>query len=129
MRAPDSRLDSANLQRTGGILQSLTCMSGLSGGSWPTMSFAVNNFPTADRIVGLWRPKIDRLLFQGPSTSVAANATTLFEDIAANQRAGFKVGVPDYLAAAESYEFVTRTHGGLDVTFSKCRKPAIVSVA
>ena len=118
MRALDSRLDSANMQRTGGILQSLTYMSGLSGGSWPTVSFAVNNFPTADEIVGLWRPEIDRLLFQGPSTSAAANSTTIFEDIAAKQRAGFKVGVPDYLAVAESYEFVGGTHGGLDVTFS-----------
>lgn len=93
-------------------------MSGLSGGSWPTMSFAMNNFPTADEMVGLWRPEIDRLHFQGPNASVAANATTLFEDIAAKQRAGFKVSVPDYLAAAESYEFVTGSHGGLEVTFS-----------
>ncbi|KAL8789671.1 MAG: hypothetical protein Q9195_006724 [Heterodermia aff. obscurata] len=118
MRALDSRLDDANTQRTGGLLQSLTYMSGLSGGSWPTLSFAVNNFPTADEIVGLWRPEIDRLLFQGPSTSIAANKTTIFEDIAAKQRAGFKVGVPDYLAVAASYEFVTGIDGGLGVTFS-----------
>ena len=66
------------------------------------MSFAVSNFPTADEIVGLWRPEIDRLLFQGPNTSVAANATTILEDIVTKQRAGFKVGFPDYLAVVES---------------------------
>ena len=118
MRALDSRLDDANTQRTGGLLQTLTYMSGLSGGSWPTMSFAVNNFPTADEIVELWRPEIGRLLFQGPTTSETANSTTIFEDIAAKQRAGFKVGVPDYLAVATSYEFVAGIDGGLDVTFS-----------
>ena len=50
LRAFDARLDAAVQQGTGGLLQSMTYMSGLSGGSWPTMSFAVHNFPTADEI-------------------------------------------------------------------------------
>ena len=118
MRALDSRLDDANTQRTGGLLQTLTYMSGLSGGSWPTRSFAVNNFPTADEIVELWRPEIGRLLFQGSSTSEAGNSTTILEDIAAKQRAGFKVGVTDYVAVAISYEFLTGIDGALGITFS-----------
>jgi lysophospholipase len=40
LRALDARLESARQQRTGDLLQSLTYMSGLSGGSFPSLSFA-----------------------------------------------------------------------------------------
>ena len=118
MTALDSRVTAANKQRTGGLLQSLTYISGLSGGSWPTMSFAVNDFPSTEDIVDIWQPEIDRLLDQSPTTSAAGNVSTLFRNIAAKAKAGFKVGVPDYLAGATSYEFVTGPQGGLNVTFS-----------
>ncbi|KAI9813255.1 MAG: hypothetical protein M1827_004197 [Pycnora praestabilis] len=119
LRALDSRLQAANEQRTGGLLQSMTYFSGLSGGSFPPMSFSVNNFPTADEIVDIWRPEISRTSYTGNTTQYAANATSLFEDVLAKAEAGFEVGAADYFGRAWSYEFVTGDpDGGVAVTFS-----------
>lgn len=43
LRALDDRLPAAVEQRTGGLLQSLLYQTGLSGGSWPTVSFPVHD--------------------------------------------------------------------------------------
>jgi lysophospholipase len=117
MRALDSRLEAAVEQRTGGLLQCLTYMSGLSGGGFPTMSFAVNNFPTADEIVELWHTSIDRFAATN-DTQYAATFQSIFEDIGAKLEAGFPVGTADLFGRAWSYEFTSGFKGGLDVTLS-----------
>ena len=99
-------------------MQSLTYLSGLSGGSWPTMSLSVNNLPSIENIASLWQPEIDRLLHEGPTTNTVANATSVFEDLGAKAKAGFGVGVADYIGRSVSYEFVTGYKGGLGVTYS-----------
>ena len=118
LRALDSRLPAAVEQRTGGLLQSLTYMSGQSGGSLPITSFAVNNFPTADEIILQWRPDIDRLTDTTNSTPYAATDTSMFDDVGDKAEAGFNVSVTDFLGRALSYEFVPGPQGGLNVTFS-----------
>jgi lysophospholipase len=87
MRALDSRLEAAVKQRTGGLLQCITYMSGLSGGGFPTVSFAVDNFPTADEIVDIWQPAINRFGVN-TTTEYAASITDMFEDIHAKVEAG-----------------------------------------
>ncbi|KAL9614306.1 MAG: hypothetical protein Q9167_001189 [Letrouitia subvulpina] len=117
LRALDARLEASITQRTGGLLQSLTYTSGLSGGAWPVTSFAVNNFPTADEIVDIWRPEISRVDV-GDSTQNGANSSDIFLQISEKAEAGFSIGVADYLGRAWAYEFVPGANGGLSSTFS-----------
>jgi lysophospholipase len=117
MRTLDSRLDAAVKQRTGGLLQCITYMSGLSGGGFPTVSFAVNNFPTADEIVDIWQPAINRFGVN-TTTEYAASFTDMFEDIHAKLEAGFPVGTADLFGRAWGYQFTPGYKGGLNVTLS-----------
>lgn len=118
LRALDSRLDAAVEQRTGGLLQSLTYISGLSGGGFPTVSFSTSNFPTADEIVDQWRPEIDRLSDDTNNTDYTASSSSMFADLTAKFKAGFQVSPSDYFGRAWGYEFVPGARGGLNVTFS-----------
>lgn len=121
LRALDARLEASITQRTGGLLQSLTYTSGLSGGAWPVTSFAVNNFPTADEIVDIWRPEISRLDVDD-STQYAANSSDIFLQLSEKAEAGFNISVADYLGRAWAYEFVPGANGGLGSTFSSIAK-------
>jgi lysophospholipase len=121
LRAFDSRFPDAIDQGTGGLLQSMTYLTGLSGGAWPPMSLATYNFPTINDMVADWHTDIDRL-FDAPNNSVyAANSTSLFLDVAAKYEAGFAVGLGDYLGRGYSYEFVPPPHGGINITVSDIR--------
>ncbi|PYH90002.1 lysophospholipase [Aspergillus ellipticus CBS 707.79] len=122
LRAIDDRLDAATEQRTGGILQSMTYLSGLSGGSWPAVSFPAHNFPTADEILDYWKPDIDRIYTVENDTANTATVTTLFEQIATKYIEGFDIGVADYLGRLFAYEFIPGNSGGLNTTFSDIRK-------
>lgn len=117
MRALDSRLDAAKDQKTGGLLQCLTYMAGLSGGSWPIMSIALNDFPTVDELVESWHVDINRENAT-TDTEYAASPTTLFKDLAAKAKAGFNVSIADYLGRALAHEFIPGADGGLAATFS-----------
>ena len=92
-------------------------MSGLSGGGFPTLSFAVNNFPTADEIVDIWKPDIDRFNVIN-DMQYAATFPSMFEDIYAKLKAGFSVGTADLFGRAWGYEFTPGLRGGLNVTLS-----------
>ena len=125
LRALDDRLPAAIEQRTGGLLQSLLYQTGLSGGSWPTVSFPAHDWPTADEIVDSWRPEIARPS-EGDSTVYAANYTSIFLDLADKFSAGFPVTTADYFGRVWSYEFLPEPDGGVDTTFSSLAEvPAI----
>ena len=117
LRALDARLPIAVEQRTGGLLQSLTYQAGLSGGSWPTMSFLAHDWPTADELVDYWHPDVLRPS-TGPSTEYSANVTSIFDDLGAKAEAGFTVTTADYFGRTQSYEFIPGLRGGLNVTLS-----------
>ncbi|GKZ23625.1 hypothetical protein AbraIFM66951_009902 [Aspergillus brasiliensis] len=121
IRALDDRLPAANEQRTGGLLQSMTYLSGLSGGSWPAVSFPSFNFPTADEIVNYWKPEIDRMFTVTNTTADAATGEVMFEQIATKYLAGFEVGIGDYMGRGYAYEFIPGPSGGLNTTFSGIR--------
>lgn len=118
LRALDARLDAATTQRTGGLLQSLTYMAGLSGGSFPTLSFPSNDWPTADEILSDWYPQIDRLTGVTNSTPHAETSTAIFEDLVAKAKAGFNVSTEDYFGRAWGNEFLPGPNGGLNLTLS-----------
>jgi lysophospholipase len=117
LQALDDRVPASVEQRTGGLLQSLTYMTGLSGGSWPTISFALTNFPTVEEIVEIWKPWVDRYTATN-ETQYAAPFSDLFEDVAAKAEAGFDVGVADLLGRVFGYQFTPGYKGGLNVTMS-----------
>lgn len=121
IRALDDRLPAANEQRTGGLLQSMTYLSGLSGGSWPAVSFPSYNLPTADEIVDYWKPEIDRFLTVTNTSAEAATEVVMFEQIATKHQAGFEIGISDYLGRGFAYEFIPGQSGGLNTTFSGIR--------
>lgn len=117
MRALDSRLEAANVQRTGGLLQSLMYMSGQSGGSWPITSLATHNFPTFDQLLPLWRTYVD--FIQPPNgTKDVPTTTTIIGDLKAKQRTGFNVSQPDWIGRVYGYEFLPGPYGGVNTTFS-----------
>lgn len=118
MRAMDARLPFSVAQRTGGLLQSLIYMSGLSGGSWPTTSFATHGFPTADELIPLWHSQIDRLEGVMKNSQYAETAQSMFEDLGAKLEAGFEVTTADFFGRGWGYQFLTGPRGGLNVTYS-----------
>jgi lysophospholipase len=78
------------------------------------VSFAVNGFPTADEILKLWKPSIDRLS-ANVTTSEAATFADMFKDLGDKMKAGFSVGTADLYGLAFAYEF---TPGVFNVTLS-----------
>ena len=117
LRALDSRLDAANDQKTGGLLQSLTYLSGISGGSWPVMSLAQYNFPSIDDLVKNWHPSLNTLNLT-TGTEHTASAESVFKDLAAKAKAGFDVSMADFLGRTIGYQFIPGADGGLGATFS-----------
>ena len=117
LNALDNRIDAANAAGTGGLLQSMSYLTGQSGGSWPPFSFATSNFPTADEILNYWQPEVNRFAATTNGTH-AATEYSYFEDVADKAEAGFNVSVADLLARSTAYEFVMGPKGGLGVTLS-----------
>ena len=117
LRALDNRLDAANDQKTGGLLQSTTYLSGASGGSWPVMSLTQYDFPAIDDLVKEWYPNISTLNLKN-DTAHTASAETVFKDIAVKAKANFPVSIADFLGRAIGYQFIPGANGGLAATFS-----------
>lgn len=94
--------------RTGGILQSMTYLSGLSGGSWPVISLATHNNPTIQDMVGYWHTN-DSATDAAKDTAHRATSATIFEQIVPKFEAGFNVSLMDYLGRGFAYEYVVST--------------------
>ena len=117
LRALDARLPAAVEQRTGGLLQSLTYLVGVSGGNFPTFSLPLNGFPTVDELIQIWQPQIDR--FSATSNSkYAETPDAMFDDIGAKFEAGFNISASDFFARVYGYEFIPGSRGGATTTFS-----------
>lgn len=120
IRALDSRLPSANEQKTGGLLQSLTYLAGQSGGAWPVLGLPTHDFPTIDQMMLDWHTDIDH--GSGANSTYIGSATSIFKDLSAKYKAGFPITVSDYLGRMFAYEFLPQgLHGALNVTMSGIR--------
>lgn len=91
-------------RRTGGILQSMTYFSGLSGGSWPPMSYATHNAPTVQDMITAWH--VDLPSEVDKNISYRGTPEQLFEQIVPKFEAGFNVSMMDFLGRSFAYEFV-----------------------
>lgn len=117
LRAFDDKLPEAVEQRTGGLLQSMTYYAGLSGGSWPVASFALNNYPAVNDLASLWKVNISRIGATNDS-EYAATTKTMFKQLAPKFEAGFNVSAMDLVGRYIGYQFLPGPTGGLDSTWS-----------
>lgn len=105
IKAFDSRESNATASgHLGGLLQSATYMSGLSGGSWLVGSIYINNFTTISNLQthkssAVW--EFSNSVLEGPNTGgiQLLNTTDYFTDIAnavdAKQNAGYSTSITD----------------------------------
>ncbi|CAK9438943.1 uncharacterized protein LODBEIA_P31670 [Lodderomyces beijingensis] len=124
--ALDDRLADSNTNGLGGLLQSTTYISGLSGGSWLVGSLVLNNWISVQDVLNgsakIWQLE-DSLL--NPSSmnlaSLAKYYTGIGTSIVAKNEAGFETSVTDLWGRALSHQFFDDESGGSNVTWSSVR--------
>lgn len=119
LNALDGRNKTSVNAGTGGLLQTATYLSGLSGGSWLVSSLVQADFPTLPDLVfgpansdgagfGGWLTQID-LLQPGDAAVTSAFIEELLQEVALKRAAGFPVTLADVWGRALSRHFVNGT--------------------
>lgn len=132
----DRTPNSTSKGQLGGLLQSATYLSALSGGNWLVGSLYTNNFTSINTILAqdsadadsgdLWQ--LGNSIFEGPDTGgiqlldSVGYYNTLYDDVTAKKNAGFNITITDYWGRALSFQLVNATNGGPDYTFSSIAK-------
>jgi len=128
IKAFDNRTANATHQgHLGGLLQSATYLSGLSGGSWLVGSIFINNYTTVtalqdDNTGSVW--EFGNSVFEGPATGgvqifdTAEYYTHLAEDVTGKSDAGFDISLTDIWGRALSFQLINATDGGPAYTWS-----------
>ncbi|KAJ5429958.1 Acyl transferase/acyl hydrolase/lysophospholipase [Penicillium cf. griseofulvum] len=128
VKAFDSRTyNSTATGHLGGLLQSATYISGLSGGSWLLGSIYINNFTTIDQLQthkdgSIWQ--FGNSILEGPDTGgiQLLDSANYFKDLAdavdAKEKAGFDTSLTDIWGRALSYQMFNATNGGVSYTWS-----------
>ncbi|EXJ53608.1 phospholipase A2 [Cladophialophora psammophila CBS 110553] len=111
---------SADTGYLGGLLQSATYLSGLSGGSWLVGSLYMNNFTTIPALLSgdmgsVWN--LENTIFEGPPT-VSNYYKTLVDAVSDKENAGFNTSITDYWGRALSYQLINAVDGGISYTWS-----------
>jgi lysophospholipase len=116
-QAIDARYPRAISARTGGLVQCLTYISGLSGGSAIVSTLAANDYPTVAELAVAWNPTAN--IFTGPNVSNINNYyANIFQTIAAKAEVGFNVSLADVIGILFAKEFILGPNGGINKTFS-----------
>ncbi|KAK3678616.1 Lysophospholipase 1 [Recurvomyces mirabilis] len=133
LEAFDSRTSNAtSAGQLGGLLQSATYISGLSGGSWLVGSLYTNNFTSIDQILATNTPASDsgslwqlgNSIFEGPATGGVQLLDSIgyyseLQNAVSNKAdANFDTTITDYWGRALSYQLVNATDGGPAFTWS-----------
>ncbi|PFH61083.1 hypothetical protein XA68_18291 [Ophiocordyceps unilateralis] len=104
----------------GGLLQSATYFSGLSGGSWLVGSIYANNFSTVQNMVNsdrIWQ--FDRSILKGPPhLSAIKYYKDVFGDVENKKKGGFQTSVTDYFGRALSFQMINAPNGAPAYTYS-----------
>ncbi|KAJ9640470.1 Lysophospholipase 1 [Coniosporium apollinis] len=142
LAAFDSRTpNSTSVGHLGGLLQSTTYLSGLSGGGWLVGSLFTNNFTSVQSIIdtnpdisgSLWQ--FENSIFVGPATgriqllSSAQYYDDLYDTVSAKAEAGFNTSITDYWGRGLSYQLVNASEGGPGHTFSSIADDELFSSA
>ncbi|KAH6603183.1 phospholipase [Trichoderma cornu-damae] len=117
----DSRSPGSNATgKLGGLLQSATYISGLSGGGWLVGSIFTNNFTTVQDAVNtgtIWQ--LQDSILEGPEQySLLSYYNEIFDDVDDKDKAGFDRSITDYWGRMLSYQLINATNGGPGFTFS-----------
>ena len=127
IQAFDSReANSSTSGHLGGLLQSATYVSGLSGGGWLVGSIYVNNFTTIsallnDNTSSVWH--FDNSIFEGPAQggiqalTSAEYYSTIYSEVQ-DKSDDYETTLTDYWGRALSFQLVNATDGGPDYTWS-----------
>lgn len=117
--------NSMNTGQLGGLLQSATYISGLSGGSWLVGSIYTNNFTSVQAIIDshsqLW--DFSSSILSGPSAGLPLLGTTeyyqqLYDVVAGKKNAYYNISLTDYWGRGLSYQLVNAPKGGPAFTIS-----------
>ncbi|KAK2023931.1 lysophospholipase [Colletotrichum zoysiae] len=123
LAAADSRTPgSTSAGGIGGLLQSATYLSALSGGGWLVGSIFMNNFSSVvdlQQSSTVWQ--FDNSIFTGPKPGLI-DTTKYWKDIVSQveskDTAGFAVSITDYWGRALSNQLIDDVNGGPAYTFS-----------
>ncbi|KAF3387738.1 hypothetical protein F1880_000782 [Penicillium rolfsii] len=128
LKAFDSRTNNGTTTgHLGGLLQSATYLSGLSGGSWLLGSIYINNFTTISSLQthtdgSVWQ--FGNSILEGPDTGgiqlldSASYYKDLAEAVEGKKSAGFDTSITDIWGRALSYQMFNASGGGIDYTWS-----------
>ncbi|KAJ5173020.1 hypothetical protein N7492_005613 [Penicillium capsulatum] len=128
IKAFDSRTENSTASgHLGGLLQSATYVSGLSGGSWLLGSIYINNFTTVSNLQthkdgSVWQ--FGNSILEGPDTGgiQLLDSASYFKDLAeavdGKRKAGYDTSITDIWGRALSYQMFNATDGGIDYTWS-----------
>lgn len=126
LQAFDNRTTNSTLSgQVGGILQSATYISGLSGGSWLVGSMYLNNFTDVSSLRdngSVWQ--FQDSIFVGPTQSDEWAITTpqyysqMLHAVSGKSDAGFNTSITDYWGRSLSYQLINATEGGVSYTWS-----------
>ncbi|KAM5356591.1 hypothetical protein ACJ41O_003237 [Fusarium nematophilum] len=104
----------------GGLLQSATYLSGLSGGGWLVGSLMMNNFTSVQESVnypGIWQ--MEYSILEGPEQySLLGYYDTIFGAVSDKKDAGYERSLTDYWGRMLSYQLINATDGGPSYTWS-----------
>ncbi|KAL5344958.1 Lysophospholipase 1 [Pseudogymnoascus australis] len=129
LAAADNRTENSTaVGQIGGLLQSSTYLSGLSGGGWLVGSIFANNFTTVvalrDGSTGSSVWEFGNSILQGPAQNGSSILNTadyyknIVDEVGKKQDARFNASITDYYGRAISYQLVNATDGGPAYTFS-----------
>lgn len=126
LTAFDNRTSNATAQgHLGGILQSATYLTGLSGGSWLVGSIFMNNFSTVPNLQyggNVWQ--FQNSILEGPPSGgiqlfdTVSYYTDLEDQVSGKDDAGFDISITDYWARALSFQLINAPDGGPAYTWS-----------
>ncbi|KAK0392004.1 hypothetical protein NLU13_1502 [Sarocladium strictum] len=104
----------------GGLLQSATYLSGLSGGGWLVGSIYVNNFTTIQDSLNsavIWQ--FQHSILDGPEQySLRQYYGNIFDNVGDKVDAGYERSITDYWGRMLSYQLFNASEGGPGLTFS-----------
>ncbi|KAI5959214.1 PLB2 [Candida theae] len=120
--ALDSRTNVVNGKGLGGILQSASYISGLSGGSWLLGSLVSNNLISIDELIDqntLWQLQNSLLTNGGDIANHLDYWNSISDEVEGKKNAGFDVTITDVYSRALSYQLLTNSpYDGAGYAFS-----------
>ncbi|RAK90711.1 lysophospholipase phospholipase [Aspergillus costaricaensis CBS 115574] len=124
LKAFDSRTEGTAAQgQLGGLLQSATYVSALSGGSWLLSSVFMNNFTTISALQDTFWDFSSASILEGPATMEPTDFWgNVTAQVKAKRAAGFTTTDADIWGRAEGYYFLNSSHGGVDIHWSSITK-------